>query len=58
MSDHFSAANLGFPDNDARLDLTGLYVFGAPGGPQRTVLIIDAGDRAGQPQPAMTPAHA
>jgi hypothetical protein len=42
VSNHFSAANLKFPEDDARLDLTDLFVFAAPGNPDRTVLIIDA----------------
>ena len=42
MSNHFSAANLMFPEDDARLDLTELFVFAAPDDPDRTVLIIDA----------------
>jgi hypothetical protein len=41
MSNHFSAANLTFPGDDARLDLTDLFVFPAPGNPDKTVLIID-----------------
>jgi hypothetical protein len=41
MSNHFSAAFLKFPGDDARLDLTDLFVFQAPGDPGRTVLIID-----------------
>jgi Domain of unknown function (DUF4331) len=42
MSNHFSAANLKFPGDDARLDLTDLFVFPAPGDPGRTELIMDA----------------
>ena len=42
MSNHFSAANLKFPCDDARLDLTDLFVFAAPDNPDKTVLIIDA----------------
>lgn len=42
MSNHFSAANLSFPGDDARLDLTDLYVFTAPEDPSKTVLIMDA----------------
>ena len=54
MSNHFSAANLKFPGDDARLDLTDLFVFQAPANPEhhrtlfhrhqpgKTVLIIDA----------------
>ncbi|HEY3879283.1 MAG TPA: DUF4331 family protein [Trebonia sp.] len=41
MSNHYSAANLKFPGDDARLDFTDLYVFPAAG-PGKTVLIIDA----------------
>jgi hypothetical protein len=41
MSDHYSAANLKFPGDDARLDLTDLYVFPAPFDHDKTVLIID-----------------
>ena len=42
MSNHFSAANLKYPGDDARLDLTDLFVFASPGDPGKTVLIIDA----------------
>jgi hypothetical protein len=41
MSNHYSAANLQFPGDDARLDFTDLFVFAAPGDPGTTVLIID-----------------
>jgi hypothetical protein len=41
MSNHFSAANLKFSGDDARLDLADVYVFLAPGDPGKTVLIID-----------------
>ncbi|MEU0791770.1 DUF4331 family protein [Amycolatopsis sp. NPDC005961] len=41
MSNHYSAANLKFPGDDARLDLTDLFVFAAPDDPAKTVLIID-----------------
>ena len=41
MSNHYSAANLRFPGDDARLDLTDLFVFASPDDPERTVLIID-----------------
>ena len=41
MSNHFSAANLKHPGDDARLDLTDLFVFAAPDNPDRTVLIMD-----------------
>ena len=42
MSNHFSAANLKHPGDDARLDLTDLFVFAAPGNPDRTVLIMNS----------------
>ncbi len=42
MSNHFSAANLKHPGDDARLDLTDLFVFAAPDNPDRTVLIMDS----------------
>jgi Domain of unknown function (DUF4331) len=41
MSNHFSAADLKCPGDDARLDLTDLFVFAAPDNPDRTVLIMD-----------------
>jgi Domain of unknown function (DUF4331) len=41
MSNHFSAAYLKFPGDDARLDFTDLYVFQKPGDPGKTVLITD-----------------
>jgi Domain of unknown function (DUF4331) len=42
MSNHFSAAKLQHPGGDARLDLTDLFVFAAPGNPGRTVLIMNS----------------
>ncbi len=42
MSNHFSAANLKHPGDDARLDLTDLFVFAASDNPDRTVLIMDS----------------
>jgi Domain of unknown function (DUF4331) len=41
MSNHFSAAMLKFPGDDARLDLTDLFVFASPEKPGKTVLIFD-----------------
>jgi Domain of unknown function (DUF4331) len=40
MSNHFSAAYLKFPGDDARLDLTDLFLFAAAD-PAKTVLIMD-----------------
>ncbi|MCE0766017.1 DUF4331 domain-containing protein [Pseudonocardia kujensis] len=42
MSNHYSAANLRFPGDDARLDLTDLYVFASPDDPGKTVLVMNA----------------
>ena len=42
MSNHFSAADLKSPGDDARLDVTGQYVFAAPGDPGKTVLIMNS----------------
>jgi hypothetical protein len=41
MSNHFSAAMLKFPGDDARLDLTDLFVFASPQSTGKTVLIVD-----------------
>lgn len=41
MSNHYSAADLKFPGDDARLDLTDLFLFETPGDAGKTVLIID-----------------
>ena len=42
MSNHFSAAKLKHPGDDARLDLTDLFVFAAPDNPGHTVLIMNS----------------
>jgi hypothetical protein len=42
MSNHYSAANLRFPGDDARLDFTDLYVFASPDDSGKTVLIMNA----------------
>jgi hypothetical protein len=41
MSNHFSAAMLKFPGDDARLDLTDLFLFASPQTPGKTVLIFN-----------------
>ena len=41
MSNHYSAAYLRFPGDDARLDFTDLYVFQSPADAAKTILIID-----------------
>jgi hypothetical protein len=40
MSNHYSAANLKFPGDDARLDVTDLWVFPATD-PGKTAIIMD-----------------
>ena len=42
MSNHFSAANLRFPGDDTRLDLTDVFAFRSAADPGKTVLIIDS----------------
>lgn len=42
MSNHFSAANLKFPGDDARLDFCDLFVFQSRGDNDKTVLIMDS----------------
>ncbi len=41
MSLHYSGPHFGFPDGDARLDLTDLYAFPKPGDATRSILIMD-----------------
>jgi hypothetical protein len=41
MSNHYSAAYLRFPGDDARLDFTDLFVFPSPDDAAKTVLIMD-----------------
>jgi hypothetical protein len=41
MSNHFSGPNLKFPGDDARLDVTDLYVFQSPENRDATVLIVN-----------------
>ena len=41
MSNHFSAANLRFPGDDTRLELTDLFAFRSGDDPGKTALIID-----------------
>jgi hypothetical protein len=41
VSNHYSAANLKFPGDDARLDFTDLYVFQTPDDAGSTMLIMN-----------------
>ena len=47
MSHHYSGPDYGFPHGDARLDLTDLYAFPAPGEQGRSVVIINVHPSAG-----------
>src|SRR5690348_1715086 len=49
MSNHFSAANLRFPGNDRRLDLTDVFAFASSQDPDNTVLIIDSNPTSAPP---------
>src|SRR6478609_5842391 len=49
MSNHFSAANLRFPGNDRRLDLTDVFAFASSQDPDSTVLIIDSNPTSAPP---------
>ena len=41
MSHHYSAPRFGFPNGDARLDLTDLYAFPKPGDVGKSILIMN-----------------
>jgi hypothetical protein len=41
MSHHYSGPDWGFPDGDARLDLTDLYAFPKPGDSGKSILIMN-----------------
>ena len=49
MSNHFSAANLRFPGNDRRLDLTDVFAFASSQDPDKTVLIINSNPTSAPP---------
>jgi Domain of unknown function (DUF4331) len=49
VSNHFSAANIGFPGDDRRLDFTDLFVFQSPDDPDKTVVIIDSNPTSAPP---------
>jgi hypothetical protein len=42
MSHHYSGPALGFPNGDARLDLTDVFAFGVPGDASKSILIMNA----------------
>lgn len=41
MSHHYSGPNYGFPNGDARLDLTDLYVFPTPGEAGKSIVVMN-----------------
>src|ERR1700756_113446 len=41
MSHHYSGPDFGFPQGDARLDLTDLYAFPKPGEVNKSILIMN-----------------
>jgi hypothetical protein len=41
MSHHYSGPNIGFPHDDAHLDLTDLYAFPNPGNVGKSILIMN-----------------
>jgi hypothetical protein len=49
MSNHFSAANLKYPGDDRRLDLTDVFVFKSSEHADKTVLIIDSNPTSAPP---------
>src|SRR5262245_55342194 len=49
MSNHFSAANLKYPGDDRRLDLTDVFVFKSSENGDKTVLIIDSNPTSAPP---------
>ena len=54
MSHHYSGPNFGFPQGDARLDLTDLYSFPKPGEPGKSILIMDVHPSIGINPPGPT----
>src|SRR5437870_3644021 len=48
MSHHYSGADFGFPQGDARLDFTDLYAFPKPGEAGKSILIVNVHPSAGE----------
>jgi hypothetical protein len=57
MSHHYSGPNFGFPQGDARLDLTDLYAFPKPGDADKSVLIMNVHPSAVVEPPGPTTAE-
>ncbi len=54
MSHHYSGPDYGFPQGDARLDLTDLYAFPKPEDPGKSILIMNVHPSVGVIPPAPT----
>jgi Domain of unknown function (DUF4331) len=54
MSHHYSGPHFGFPQGDARLDITDLYAFRKPGEPGKSILIMDVHPSIGITPPGPT----
>lgn len=54
MSHHYSGPDYGFPNGDARLDLTDLYAFPKPGDVGKSILIMNVHPSVGVNPPAPT----
>ena len=54
MSHHYSGPNLAFPNNDARLNFTDIYIFPKPGDASKTILILNAHPSKGVNPPGPT----
>jgi hypothetical protein len=57
MSHHYSGPDFSFPRGDARLDLTDLYVFPAPGNVGKSILIMNVHSSVGLSPPGPTTAE-
>jgi Domain of unknown function (DUF4331) len=57
MSHHYSGPDWGFPQGDARLDLTDLYAFPKPGDVGKSILIMNVHPSVGENPPGPTTAE-
>src|SRR5260370_14084363 len=57
MSHHYSGPDSGFPDGDARLDLTDLYAFPKPGDAGKSILVMNVHPSVGENPPGPTTAE-
>jgi hypothetical protein len=56
MSHHYSGPDLGFPNGDARLDITDLYVFQKPENPGKSIIVMNVHSGTGlSPHEPTTP---